>query len=593
MAGVSSKGNSQHVKIPEEWHILILVAGTTDPINATEAAESRAVSYDFNDKEYKASAKKYWDAKFYDEIVNLEKTNGNIILFPFHGWTGDNGIHNREVAGRYLVNRLCGAEGEKPYYENKNRTMYFHLLGHSHGGNVVNEMTKQIARLGGAWPEKWKVKSLIYLSTPFFNEIHQAKISQSFFHKDAEVLNLRNDYDLTQRMLADFSIEALSSVLMKMEYTALNHSIDEFKKSLDAFKHLNHSLSALKIEDKDERWFHSDMRLTYSYHDGKILYETLIGALNKLYTVLNEIKKLIENKLAKKSMFRVSKTLQMDTGNKLSDSKTIISPSAAKKILANIKTLQEICSQPINKLKRTITLNEVSKSNYIVSQILKDMDVLSELTKWIDDFFSIDTTTLKSSNQNGLWNIIYEVLEQNIEKYDNTYAIPTPQLKGTFLEHKLTDLNVTNRDRYDCKVQSVNYKMFIKRVEQIEKNYKASPNQHNLLDLVFLLIEQEVSLHKYLNFGNWSLLAKKIFGNSKSEIGQLIATLEKLDRNYLALTMSRNFGGIKAEECSVNEMKCGSIPYLLIESHSTSRRVLQKEVAEFINRLSSTKKVGK
>ncbi|MDD2369417.1 MAG: hypothetical protein PHQ90_08950 [Sulfuricurvum sp.] len=593
MAGVSSKGSSQHVKIPEEWHVLILVAGTTDPINATEAAESRAVSYDFNDKEYKAGAKKYWDAKFYDEIVNLEKTNGNIILFPFHGWTGDNGIHNREVAGRYLINRLCGAEGEKPYYENKHRTMYFHLLGHSHGGNVVNEMTKQIARLGGAWPEKWKVKSLIYLSTPFFNEIHQAKISQSFFHKDAEVLNLRNDYDLTQRMLADFSIEALSSVLIKMDYTALNNAIDEFKKSLEPLKNFDFDVAKLGVEDKDDRWLHTDIRITYNYYDGKILYETLVKVLETLDIVLERVTDLI-NDLQDGSKFRISKKLQADMGNKLSDSKTIISPSTAKKIKANISELQTDCKASIPKLKHTINVNEPSKSNYLVTDLIKDLNLL-KITKWLERFLSIDTTTLHSSDQNALWNIVYELLEQNIEKFDDTYAIPSPQLKGTFLEHKLTDLNVTSRDRYDSKTQKINYKMFIKRVEQIEKNYKASPNQHNLLDLVFLLIEQEVPLHKLLNFGYWkSWFTKGVFKNAKSDLGQIIAIFEKLDRNYLALSMTRNFGGTKSnDDCSVNEMKCGSVPYLLIESHSTSRRVLHKEVAEFINRLSSTKKVGK
>ena len=225
-------------------HIFILVAGTSDPVNTDKSKPSRAQSYDtelgldleaktlrdmLRIDEYKKEAKNYWDAEFYSQMQSFTKQYKNCELFPFHGWTGDNSVNNREVAGSYLINRLCGAEGETAYYEEKhqNKKKYFHLIGHSHGGNVMNEMTKQMDKLGSKWPEKWKVKSMTYLSTPFFNDIHQVKVTGKTFHEKAEVLSLYNDYDLTQRVIADFSMHMLEGVGAVLEKYDIKDSLEQ------------------------------------------------------------------------------------------------------------------------------------------------------------------------------------------------------------------------------------------------------------------------------------------------------------------------------------------------------------------------------
>ncbi|WP_044418620.1 hypothetical protein [Halarcobacter anaerophilus] len=175
-------------------HVLVLIAGTTDPINATTAKSKHANSYENETSQdlaqqnldsYTNVPLNYWDKEFKEQIESLDNKYINLVLFPFHGWTGDNSKNNREVAGTYLVNRLCGANGEEAYYQEtyQNKPIHFHLLGHSHGGNVINEMTKQIDTLGDTWPKKWEIKSLIYLSTPFFKNLHQVKVNESFFMK--------------------------------------------------------------------------------------------------------------------------------------------------------------------------------------------------------------------------------------------------------------------------------------------------------------------------------------------------------------------------------------------------------------------------
>ncbi len=201
-------------------HIYILVPGTSDPINSIknkqntsyDKTEGRANSYQ--------SLSMYWDDDFYKRMKELENEINDFIIFDKFGWSGDNCISNREVAGKYLVRRLCMKDehNDKGYYEGlKNKSICFHLIGHSHGGNVMNEMTKEISALGNKWPEKWKIKSLTYLSTPFFKELHQVKVSESFFHKDAEVLHVYNEYDLTQNFVADFSMFSLDTLEKVLE----------------------------------------------------------------------------------------------------------------------------------------------------------------------------------------------------------------------------------------------------------------------------------------------------------------------------------------------------------------------------------------
>ena len=278
-------------------HVLVLVAGTTDPVNSDDVG-TRAHSYD--------SDYMYWDDDFTKDIQELSSKYKNLKLFPFHGWTGDNSIKNRETAGSYLVNRFCGAENEKAFYEEsyQKKRIHFHLLGHSHGGNVMNEMTKQMDKLGEKWPEKWKVKSLTYLSTPFFKKIHQLKVTDKTFHKDAEILSLYNDYDLTQRMLADFSMEPLAGAIDSIDTQYLFGAIES----------LNQAIKDTPFENLKEWHFGftiSSMvqKSSVMNHDsGLELYSKTELILKKFKDVLVEVLKIIEA-LNKEYIFHTDKKI--------------------------------------------------------------------------------------------------------------------------------------------------------------------------------------------------------------------------------------------------------------------------------------------
>lgn len=212
-------------------HIVILCAGTVDPLNLWTR---RAISY---------GLESYWQ-QYPEFVTELELlcSEAGVALFNAHGWSGDNTADKRRQAGAYLAERLCGANGRVAYYSGyRSHQVFFHLVGHSHGGNVMNELTKRASELV-EWPDNWQFASLCYLSTPFFPLLHHPSLRH--FSTGAKVLNVRNHHDLTQQLLAscslhesvtDFSV-MVQDVAGSLGYTQLLNGwmqwLDEFRLQL-------------------------------------------------------------------------------------------------------------------------------------------------------------------------------------------------------------------------------------------------------------------------------------------------------------------------------------------------------------------------
>jgi hypothetical protein len=588
---------TQELNTLDELHIIILVAGTSDPVNTTistkdfKTAKGRANSYD--------SVSKYWDKDFFTEIMKFQKAtkeNKAMIVFDKHGWSGDNSIENRAIAGAYLVNRLCGEEGLTPYYKKYlNTPVRFHLLGHSHGGNVINEMTKQMEKLGDKWPEKWKVKSLIYLSTPFFNKLHQVSFNEKFYDEDAEVLHMHCDFDLTQRMLADFSMEFLGRLMISNEMQNLGNVINKLQK-------FEFPKISTKLEDVDDRWYGVDLELTISYREGKEFYSKFIELFNNVENVFDELRILI-NKFSEESEFEVSDSIKEDLGEDILQYKrTIIKPDSSKKIVETIERIIIEISKNRNNFENRYKIHEDTKQKYLLKNIFEDFEINS-LVELLINFLDINPITL-AGKDNSLWNIVYKFLDENIEEYDDTYIKPDEQFKSTPLASKITDIDVTSRDKYFDKPENISFYKFIKYIKTVEDNYSKDANQTNLLDLIFALIVGQVGkgIHSYKGVGFGSAL--KGFANaikvkrwsdldfSASEFEKRVFELANMVTNYQTIFKRRDFGNILDKSHILTEkekkdkvMQRGSIPYLLIESHSTSRRVLHSEVKELLNKL--------
>jgi hypothetical protein len=160
--------------------ILVFVPGTTDPVNSTAAQHAANAGY--------------WQGKDDHMIARVKQLKSEYkdlhIMHEEFSWSGDNAKAEREKAGNALRELLYARRknkdhGDALYKGWINKPVSIHLIGHSHGGNVINEFTKAI-KAQGDFPKLWKIKSITYLSTPFFTTMHQADTSH--FHPNCRII---------------------------------------------------------------------------------------------------------------------------------------------------------------------------------------------------------------------------------------------------------------------------------------------------------------------------------------------------------------------------------------------------------------------
>lgn len=612
-------------------HIYILVPGTTDPINSTSNNQNKSYSQTAGRANSYSSTSMYWDDQFYNDMLKLENEIRDFIVFDKFGWSGDNCISNREVSGKYLINRLFMPDkhNKKGYYEPIiNKIVYFHLIGHSHGGNVINEMTKQIDALGDKWPKKWKIKSLTYLSTPFFKKIHQVKVSEKFFHKDAEVLHVYNDYDLTQNFVADFSMFSLDilekvleekNVISIREEGPTSNSDEKGKiineglidKCISAYKAIpTNKITDLYLTEKEGRDFY-DRSIDFFTSLENLFYfkKENVGLLE----VIKELNKEIEYKVSGFLKETIPKN-ELKTKRKiLDDSPYLLLKNIFEKILEDIRTLKKTFTDRSDKV-------EIGEASYSRGGILKDLSASKDLIDTLTSILDIDENTLISENSISIWNLLYKILHTSIEKYDDTYVFPEEQFKGTFLENKIvkmknenkSGLNVTKRDEYDKKTAQVKsasnlsraiivsnttsffglqqkvddalnpeifsqrYYKLVKDLKEKEEKYEENQNQTNLMDMLFTLMAHS-PIHSGINsWGNIGLFGLSILLDKEAEIS---LDKFKIVLNKLISVFNKRYVG------NLESYNMGDLMYFMQESHSTSRRYLHKEVEEFLRRM--------
>lgn len=219
--------------------IVMFVAGTTDPGNTEGKKHQADTSYwkyidEKTKKETEQSLNNLWNniKKLKPQFLDLH------IEGEFFSWSGDNDTKERIVASERLFDLIL-----RTYPNWKNQEVHLHLIGHSHGGNVINQFTELISskdmiakstilkpRKITEFPKSWKVKSITYLSTPFFQKKHQ--LNHSKLHKDCKIINVHNEYDLTQQLIADFSLTNLEGLLKSFE-------IEKFKTGIEILKNVD------------------------------------------------------------------------------------------------------------------------------------------------------------------------------------------------------------------------------------------------------------------------------------------------------------------------------------------------------------------
>ncbi|NET05012.1 MAG: hypothetical protein F6K16_09840 [Symploca sp. SIO2B6] len=573
-------------------NIIVLVSGTVDPLCLNSSTKVRAHSYSC-DGNY------YWNSQvtLIDRLKKLCNEYEQLAFFDQHGWSGDNAKINRKIAGEFLANRLCGSGGENAYYVGyRNKNVSFHLIGHSHGGNVINEFTRRAAE-AEEWPEQWKIRSITYLSTPFFNKKHQ--LCTGALAPDCKIINVFNHFDLTQRIIADFSMYDLVSAINRV-----NEDHPDFVKTIEKIKQTPFQDEIDKLTSVFDNF--NPFKLVFkpaayklSESDGKNVYTKTLQLLELVRRVLCEAKNIVEQ----------LSTLQYYSSNK-DVRRRDNSEKSSHYFISN--DLRNKMNQMLDALLRDIEAISTAvdkrqdKNDYKLIPLISD---ICPVLNRVIDAFTIDLKTA----QGPIIDLFCALLENQIEEFDITSATPQPQLPQSF-QSQLFNINISDQDPYCLQGDLKKFEDFIKQLEVAENDYERCSTQRNLLSMGIKLLAPQIELQtirailkKGIQFLD-TPLGKRKFGIRRIgvklftllskikplfEVACRLQTLlksydELLDEFSIKLLDSEQQTSVKHSE---NEPIIGSLKHFCLVSHSISRKCLYPQVEELLISQFDTPKV--
>lgn len=509
-----------NVTIISPKDIVMFVAGTTDPINTTGAKHQANRDYwrtekkDF--KNLRASIK---DLKLQFNDLHIED--------EFFSWSGDNNNADRTVGADRLLDLFY-----RLYPNWKNKHVYFHLIGHSHGGNVINEFTNVIAKDSG-FPKKWKVKSITYLSTPFFKEQHQ--LNHTHIHPDANIINVHNKYDITQRFVADFSLKNLEVLIANYTAGDFDSAINRIKETdFDIYEQLGGSYVINNHTEGPHMWEQTIILL-----DGVAqLMDVVIGNLQCFETTLLLSSQKVE------LLTHFNRILLWATTQRL--------------VFEGNRTGRD--------------------GGYGRAEFFEDIDLV-EVLGIINTLFAIDTG-VKDSYLLTLLNDIFQTSESGIlDKTDDTSWTPEKQVNG---KYKITQVPIFDKDPYHKKSTKSNYDGFISGVENA-----MIKNKSDVREVLMRLLSQIIPQGILTGDGNVpDTLDSLMWLYTDDDIDNGLAAARDNLRVYGTLTARFNANLITAKDLANDNLdsadKPGSLVYLATKAHSLSHSKLWDDVEKML-----------
>lgn len=503
IAEASYDGNtksSAELEIKPPKDIIQFVAGTTDPINL-HGLKNQA------NKDYWRGADNLWAnvKKLKPQFLDLH------IEDTFFSWSGDNSTEERTKGAEKLLDTLLRVySGWK-----ENEEVHLHLIGHSHGGNVINQFTNIIEE-SGDFPEHWKVKSITYLSTPFFNNQHQ--LNPGKLHSDCKIINVHNDYDITQRFVADFTMKNL-------EYLIGNFiDMDKLKEAVEAVK-------AVDMAPFDVL---TDFNIN-NHEEGPALWTAMRDILFQAEIIMGIVKKNVAF-MGKRNVVSAEK----------------------QEFLSIINDIHAYLVARLAVFNANLTNRN---GGYGRSEFLEDLSLQTAMPE-INRILNIRTGEVDSFFLGFLDSVFMEEENGLVAKIDDTSTSPSKQVKGQFT---IDDFDITDLDPYHKRGRKAAFEGFARGIENAQKRADDTSLREILMRMVSQFVEPE-TLATLINRIDW---AEYIV------TGELDRQLKEARRNlgvYLRLVTAYNANLVTEADQNNDalEVKPGSIPYLAMTAHSLS-----------------------
>lgn len=474
--------------------IVMFVAGTTDPLN------TKGLKHEANTKYWQATKENLW-AKLKDLKPQFNDLH---IEGSFFSWSGDNDTAERNLAAERLLNLLL-----RVYPGFRRRETHLHLIGHSHGGNVINQFTNLIAESSN-FPSTWKIKSITYLSTPFFKVKHQ--LNHAKVHSACKIINVHNEYDITQQFVADFSLINLEILIAKFQKGDFDRALARLKEpNYGEFSMLTRTFGGISDQEGPRLW-----RATATLLDGvAMLFEAIIKYINS-----------IETKRFPREKAQFTGLLQR---------------------ISNWATAS----------RATFVRNQNNRTGgYSRGNFFNDLNFLAIL-RLVNEILAMPTG-LNDSYLLGVLEVLFKENTGITDSIEQTAWSPRSQTRGL----AITDINITKNDGYDSRNKKKNFDGFLSGVR--------SAQQHqNLKEVLMRLFSQFITAEQLTGIRDKiNTLEYVITGAEDTEL-KTLRTVNLL--NYQNLVAQYHADLVAERDKGVELLKRpGGVPYLATAAHSLS-----------------------
>lgn len=497
-SGVSYGKQGAPPKNEKIYDVVMFVAGTTDPVNTTGLKHQANTDY------WQSSKDNFWNKikALKPQFLNLH------IEGSFFSWSGDNDTKERNLAATRLLDLFL-----RVYKFWKNQEVHLHLIGHSHGGNVINQFTELIAT-DPKFPKAWKVKSITYLSTPFFQHKHQ--LNHSKLHKQCQIINVHNEYDLTQQLIADFSLVNLEGLIKQFQMEKFDNGIRTLK-----------SVNAEAIK-KYLKGFPTRKTATAAWAEMAKGFLGIGMITTEFIAYINSLKLENSNLTAEKNSF--------------------------------VSLLNNFL-QWTNDVRRNYenggSYDKITwAKNLNLTQGMRVLNILFDIRSGVNDSYILNLLAKLFRAQAGITDTI-EVTSWN----------PSKQTKGLPLTH----VPIFDKDPYHSRNKRNQCKNFI-------AGASAAVHNSNLEEVLMRLLSQFIKPDQLADYIDYINYAEFVFtGNLDRELKILRGNFERyhtlVERYYADLVTAK-------DEAEIKDMmhRPGTVPYLAMASHSLSHTQFWPEV---------------
>lgn len=488
---------SAEIKPPKD--IIQFVAGTTDPVNTT-GLKNQA------NKDYWRGVDNLWA-----DVTELKPQYLDLhIEDTFFSWSGDNSTDERTKGAKKLLDTLL-----RVYSDWTKKEVHLHLIGHSHGGNVINQFTNEIAE-STDFPEHWAIKSITYLSTPFFKEQHQ--LNHDKMHADAKIINVHNDYDITQRFVADFTLKNLEYLIGNFtDFDKMKAAVDEMIR-IDVWSVM-----------KDAGF------MVNNHTEGPAVWT----AYRDLFVQGEIVLDVIQKNLAFMS------------------ARTKISPEK-QEFLDIISDLHALVIQRTAVLNANLTGRD---GGYGWTELWNDI-LIFDIMPFINRILEIQTDESDSFLLGFLDSVFMEDENALVTKIDDTSTSPEGQVNGAF---PIEDFDITDLDPYDKNGKKSDFEKFAKGIEDAQQSGDKNSLREILMRMISQFIDPDqlqgiidnISNAEWIMVGDWDVQMKE----TRRNLGVYHGMVSEYNMDLVTDADKNN------DEL---EIKPGSIPYLAMTSHSLS-----------------------